>query len=74
MKYKIIKDDFRKVKKNCFAYDKNKNTCKALSCLYCKYENCEFYKTKEENIEQKNKAENNICSDFFLKFKKSIDK
>ena len=38
----------RKVNEDCFAYDKEKNDCKALDCLYCKREECKFYKKKSE--------------------------
>lgn len=38
----------REVKKDCFAYDKRNNRCKALKETFCKYEECAFYKTKEE--------------------------
>jgi len=31
-------------KKDCFAYGKE---CGALNDLYCKYQHCSFYKTKE---------------------------
>lgn len=32
-------------KKDCFAYDRKE--CGALNDLYCKYQHCNFYKTKE---------------------------
>ncbi len=31
--------------KDCFAYDKERNSCKALEYLVCKGEECPFYKT-----------------------------
>ena len=37
-------------RKDCFAYDKERNNCKALNDLYCRREKCKFYKpikTKE---------------------------
>ena len=36
------------VKKDCFAYDKNKNKCNSLKDLYCRKSVCEFYKTKAQ--------------------------
>lgn len=39
-----------KVKKDCFAYVKEINDCIVLTDLYCKKENCSFYKTKEQYI------------------------
>ena len=36
------------IKKDCFAYDCQKNKCKALKKLYCKTEKCNFYKSKYE--------------------------
>lgn len=36
------------VKKDCFAYCKEKNGCSILKRLYCKIENCKFYKTKKQ--------------------------
>ena len=38
---------FNSVKKDCFAYGSISNKCSALNELYCKKENCKFYKTKE---------------------------
>ena len=38
------------IKITCFAYDKNKNKCKALKCLYCNTQKgleCTFYKHKD---------------------------
>ena len=32
--------------KDCFAYSKKE--CKALNDMYCKYQECNFYKTKED--------------------------
>lgn len=37
-----------KVKKDCFAYSKDLDDCVVLTDLYCKKENCSFYKTKEQ--------------------------
>lgn len=36
------------VKTDCFGFDKAKQNCKALKELYCKNENCRFYKTKKQ--------------------------
>lgn len=38
----------RESKKDCFGYEKVRNTCKVLDHLYCKEEDCKFYKTKEQ--------------------------
>lgn len=38
------------IKRTCFAYDTDKNKCKALKCLYCgiqKEPECTFYKNKD---------------------------
>ena len=35
------------IKDDCFAYDKDKQECKALNGLYCLTEKCRFYKPKE---------------------------
>lgn len=36
------------VKEDCFAYRKEKEECNALNELYCKNEECKFYKNREE--------------------------
>lgn len=42
------------IKTDCFAYSKRKDGgrifqgCKALNALFCKTEECKFYKTKEQ--------------------------
>ena len=33
---------------DCAFYDKKNKSCVALNKLYCKKENCNFYKTKDE--------------------------
>ena len=43
------------IKKDCFAYNKRTCTCDALDRLYCKHEECSFYKTKEQNAQAENK-------------------
>ena len=45
-KEKIMDNKKYEAKKDCFAYTTNKGTpmCKALKELYCKKENCKFYK------------------------------
>lgn len=35
-------------KKDCFGYCKEKNSCSVLDKLWCKVEDCKFYKTKEQ--------------------------
>lgn len=39
-------------KKDCFAYDKKNNDCKALKELYCEFEKCSYYKKKKEGGKQ----------------------
>ena len=34
------------VKKDCFAFNKNTNSCMALKTTYCKIEECKFYKKR----------------------------
>lgn len=36
------------IKKDCYAYDVNNNKCRALRDLYCKKEQCTFYKSNKE--------------------------
>jgi len=37
-----------KIKTDCFAYDTEKQSCKALNQLYCKHESeCRFYKNEK---------------------------
>lgn len=44
----FIKNAFR-IKQDCFAYcDRG---CKALTELYCAYEDCKFYKTEKERCD-----------------------
>lgn len=38
------------VKTDCLAYNKDFNDCIVLTDLYCKKENCSFYKTKEQYL------------------------
>ena len=35
-------------KKDCFGYCKEKNTCSVLRRLFCKTEQCGFYKTRKQ--------------------------
>ncbi len=52
------------VKKDCFGYmvRGGKGTCKALNGLYCKYEECKFYKEKDETCKGcPNKGQTAIC-------------
>lgn len=39
------------VKKDCNNYDEIKNECKGLDELYCKKENCSFYKNRDKFIQ-----------------------
>lgn len=41
------------VKKDCFAYDAKYKDCNVLKELYCRNENCKFYKNRTEvNLKQ----------------------
>ena len=40
-------------KLDCFAYDREKNECKALVKLVCENRECRFYKTREQ-MQQEN--------------------
>lgn len=44
------------IKTNCFAFNKEKFECTALTELYCENKNCKFYKTKEQLREEQKKA------------------
>ena len=37
---------------DCFAYDKSFHKCRALDDLYCKHEDCAFYKTKKQYVKE----------------------
>ncbi len=39
---------------DCFAYDKTFKKCRALDSLYCKNENCKFYKSKRQHAKESN--------------------
>lgn len=43
------------MKEKCFAYDSEKGNCSVLKKLYCKKENCRFYKTKKQLLEDMSK-------------------
>lgn len=45
----------KEAKKDCFAYDKKTHNCKALNECFCKVEDCKFYKTKEQFLEEQKK-------------------
>lgn len=51
------------VKKDCILYDKELERCRGLKALYCRKENCAFYKTeKDEAIKKaggKNESKSN---------------
>lgn len=40
-------------KKDCFAYNSDKDSCNALKQLYCKSEKCSFYKPRNKSGIQK---------------------
>lgn len=46
------------VKKDCFAYRKTERDeqCNILLRLYCREENCKFYKTEEQLNQERQKA------------------
>ncbi|NBH83493.1 hypothetical protein D7X88_12755 [bacterium C-53] len=48
----------KEVKKDCFAYDKDKNKCHTLKRLYCEMETCKFYKTEEQVRKERGEREN----------------
>lgn len=48
----------KEVKKDCFAYDKDRNKCHALKRLYCEMETCKFYKTEDQIRKEKGAREN----------------
>ena len=50
------------IKPDCFAFKSNNlyNGCNALDKLYCRREECKFYKTKEEHEAIKRKIECDI--------------
>lgn len=39
------------IKTDCFAFRSN-HTCNALNALYCAKENCKFYKTKKQFLNE----------------------
>lgn len=43
------------IKTDCFAF-RNNHTCNALNDLYCAKENCKFYKTRKQFLDEQ------ICS------------
>lgn len=48
------------VKRDCFAFDKDKFKCTALNELFCANEKCKFYRNKLENdkLEKKYREKN----------------
>lgn len=40
------KEENCKLQEDCFAYQQKTDRCMALKSLYCKNENCSFYKKK----------------------------
>lgn len=52
------------VKTDCFAYEpKGRGKCRALRWLYCKEEECKFYKPKGTECDSCNKSRFHICAD-----------
>ena len=45
------------IQTDCFAFRKEKLECNALNNLYCKNEECRFYKNRDEYIKEKCKKE-----------------
>lgn len=50
------------IKTDCFAYSKKRTTedCKVLKHLFCKNENCKFYKTVEQHKADVEKADKRL--------------
>lgn len=48
------------IETDCFAFDKEKFECTALTDLYCKDKKCKFYKTREQLKEEQKKARRHI--------------
>lgn len=46
-----LKND--EIHKDCFAYRSSKKDCSALDELYCKKEECRFYKKSEDLLKEK---------------------
>lgn len=44
-----------KIKRDCFGYSAIKEDCSVLKKLYCRNENCKFYKTRNEYEQGRNK-------------------
>lgn len=42
------KNESCKLQEDCFAYQKKTDRCMALKSLYCKNENCSFYRKNQE--------------------------
>lgn len=52
------------IKKDCFAYDKTRFSCRVLDHAYCKEGECNFYKTEKERCaECKEKYRKYSCED-----------
>lgn len=47
------------IKTDCFAYREGRK-CNALSKLYCEFENCKFYKTKQQRCAECEKTRTRI--------------
>lgn len=41
------------MKKDCILYDKEHERCRGLKDLYCKKEDCTFYKTEKSKVIEK---------------------
>lgn len=44
-----------KIKKDCFGFDSDKSKCTVLDELLCRRENCNFYKSLSQIIEERKK-------------------
>lgn len=54
------------VKKDCFAYNVSRRAgegCKVLRDLYCKHEECKFYKPKGTECNSCNKDRFHLCTE-----------
>ena len=48
--------EFKGVREDCFCYDNRRKQCLGLNKLYCRVENCSFYRTCKENEKAKRKV------------------
>ena len=56
-----------KVKRDCFAFDSDRRTCKALNDLYCLRGKCSFYKTAKERCAKCKESRKEITCEICIK-------